>query len=285
MGIGDRVNVDAVGRALLTFADFLRVEVFRDGDVLVRQVPDVGDASPFVRLFLAIGSVFSRLTPEERAAARVTIDTDFATIESTSTEFLVTHDLEAGLTWVVGFDGEAQVTADGTTKPIEREVARWVAATGSPSPGIKADMDDVWDWYQADQVDRTLGQVILRCRVTASALNIRSGPSTDFAKIDESLPRDTSLGTNYKNPEGTWYEVFVPSRRQTGWVSVAFLDCVMPPEAVPEHPSAPPTPTATYTPTSTPTPTPSHTPTLTPTEAPTQPPPYPPPTQPPYPPP
>ena len=80
LGVGYRMTVDDKGLGILTFADFLRVEVFRQTGLQVRAAPDP-DAPPLVKLYLILTSL-SEL--QQRASQRVKVeyvnDTDWVTI-------------------------------------------------------------------------------------------------------------------------------------------------------------------------------------------------------------
>ena len=70
---GDEINTDDKGLGILTFADFLRVEVFRQTGLQVKAAPDP-DAPPIVKLYLALGTTLQEL--QERAGERVVVTTE-----------------------------------------------------------------------------------------------------------------------------------------------------------------------------------------------------------------
>lgn len=73
VGTGDEINTDENGLGILTFADFLRVEIFRQTGLQVRAAPDP-DAPLIVKLYLALGTTLLEL--QEQAGERVVVITE-----------------------------------------------------------------------------------------------------------------------------------------------------------------------------------------------------------------
>lgn len=145
------------------------------------------------------------------------------------------------------------VTPTQTTPP---DISPGVTATLATSPTAPADASP------------TVATGALRCQVTASGLNLRSGPGTVFS------PPLTALGNGAELtprsfiasgfPGGQWLEVQAPGG-QIGWVSAdpQLVNCNVNFTALPVG-TAPPTPIPTPTPTPSPTATSVPTPTPTP---------------------
>ncbi len=148
--VGEGVDVDATGSAILKFADLLLVEVLRDGELQVRQfVQD--DSSALIDFSVATGVVVGDFNPREAINRRLTITTDFVRVDVAGTRFLLARERETPLWWVVGLDARAdhlQVTTAGVTKTVLTNQARWMAPIGEPSAGIAADMENVQRWLE-----------------------------------------------------------------------------------------------------------------------------------------
>ncbi len=150
LSVGEGVNVDAKGHAILKFADLLLVEVLRNGNLQVRQfVQD--DSSALIDFGVAAGVVVGDFNPQQAINRRLTITTDFVRIDVAGTRFLLAREEETPLWWVVGLDARPehlQVTTAGVTKSVVTGQARWMAPIGEPSAGIAADMDNVQRWLE-----------------------------------------------------------------------------------------------------------------------------------------
>jgi len=92
-------------------------------------------------------------------------------------------------------------------------------------------------------------------RVTASALNVRTGPDTAYPIVG-GLSLDDSVEVVGKNAAGDWLQIAYPTNGEgRGWIAAAYADLTGSLAAVPEV-SAPPPPPPTPTPMPTFTPTP-----------------------------
>ena len=126
-------------------------------------------------------------------------------------------------------------------------------------------------YIRYDYITLTGSSLIAQGKVSASAVNYRSGPATSYSAVGK-LSQDTALGI-YGMVDG-WYKVKAMSTGQDGFIS---KDYVVITQSVASNTGTPATPagtTATAVPTAipegvTPTPTPSATPTATPTPTPT----------------
>lgn len=165
LAVGEGVDVDETGSAVLKFADLLLVEVLRDGELQVRQfVQD--DSSALIDFGLATGVVVGDFNPQQEINRRLTITAGFVRVDVTGTRFLLARERETPLWWLVGLEAQAdhlQVTADGVTKNVVTGQARWVAPIGEPSAGIAAHMEGVQGWLDAARAGRAqpeLGEVL-----------------------------------------------------------------------------------------------------------------------------
>jgi len=146
--VGQGVDVDTTGHAILRFADLLTVEMLRDTELRVQEVA-IDEQSAVVTVLQNGGLLINDFSPQEEIERRFTVQTEFAVITATGTRFVVDHEANSPLEWVVGLDaeeGDLMVTADGVTKPVPTGTARWIAPTGEPSPGISAAMEDLQSW-------------------------------------------------------------------------------------------------------------------------------------------
>jgi hypothetical protein len=141
---GDEINTDENGLGILTFADFLRVEVFRKTGLQVKAAPDP-DAPPIVKLYLALGTTLQEL--QKRAGERVivTTETEWATIKSVSTKYLISVD-EDEVTSVFVYEGEAEVEAQQQIVTVRAGQATLVEPRQAPRPPMDAEMGAVGEW-------------------------------------------------------------------------------------------------------------------------------------------
>ena len=143
---GDQINTDQTGLGILTFADFLRVEVFRQTGLQVKAAPDP-NAPPIVKLYLALGTTLQGLQRKAGQRVDVTTDTDWATIRAVATTYLIAMD-DSEITWVVVFDGETEVKAQGQTVIVRTGQATLVKPRKAPEPPFYVEMGPVDDWVR-----------------------------------------------------------------------------------------------------------------------------------------
>jgi len=117
IGEGDSIGVDASGRALLEFPDLLKVEIYRDSTLQVRDASYVGTL-PLVDLYLTLGAIFAG-TKDPTTRLDLTVKTGAATIKSVATEFLVAANPHTNDTIVVVRAGTVRVTGAGQTVEVE----------------------------------------------------------------------------------------------------------------------------------------------------------------------
>ncbi|GAB4579554.1 MAG: hypothetical protein Fur0022_22920 [Anaerolineales bacterium] len=155
MTVNEGVDVDEGGRAILQFADLLTVEVLRDGELTVEAL-DIAEQNAAVTIFQNGGALLNDFNAEEAIEKRFTINTQFASITATGTQFLVVREPNSPLEWVLALDAapqDLQVTSTdtGVTKDVQTTSVRWVAPIGDPSANIQADMANVQQWLTESQ--------------------------------------------------------------------------------------------------------------------------------------
>ncbi len=165
LAVGDGVDVNEVGRAILRFSDLLAVDVVRKGALQVRVV-DVDQQSAIVSVLQSAGAALYEYNPETQAKKRLDVDTGVAVIVANGTQFLVVREADTPLDWVLAFDAapnDLSVTAAGVTQPVTSGVARWVAPVDGPSQAIVFDAEQVVQWVRrarAGQAAPEIGEVL-----------------------------------------------------------------------------------------------------------------------------
>lgn len=187
--VGDGVDVDEQGRAILRFGDLITADITRDGELRIQQL-SADEQSAIANFVLVAGAALFDFNPDEALQERILIvESEFengqiAVVQATGTRFLVVREEEAPLGWVIGLDAaedDLSITADGVTKPVPAGTARWVAPVGEPSPGIQADMRAVEEWLRkvrTGQPAREVGEVLWSfADVTSNLTSLETLPS------------------------------------------------------------------------------------------------------------
>jgi len=165
--VGDGIQVDENGRALLRFSDFLTVEVLRTGDLQVQEL-DLAEQSALAVFGQSGGAFVNDLAPGASGIERrVTVETDFAVITATGTRFMVVKEANSPLEWVFGLDAGADDLSvqarNDPSAPIVKEVtsgqARWIAPVGEPSAGVNYNTAAVNNWLAAVERGEPVPQV------------------------------------------------------------------------------------------------------------------------------
>ncbi len=163
--VGEGVDVNSTGSALLQFADLLIVEVTRNGKIQLKEYR-ADDESALVDLVQTSGVLLGNFNPKKEINRRLNIAAGFAKIEVTGTRFLIAREEQTPLWWIVGLDAESKdlwVEANGVRKDVISGQARWVAPVGEPSDSIEADMDNLESWLkalQAGEPQPEIGEII-----------------------------------------------------------------------------------------------------------------------------
>jgi hypothetical protein len=146
VGTGDQINTDSSGVGILKFSAFLRVKIFRETGLRVKAAPD-SNASPIVKLYLALGTTHQELQSQANQVVDVTTETDWATIRATATAYLVSVDNDE-VTWVVALDGEVEMGAQGQTVIVRAGQAAWVEPGQPPRSPVEVDLDEIQGWLE-----------------------------------------------------------------------------------------------------------------------------------------
>lgn len=245
VNVGDAVRPGDEGEALLRFADYLAVRIFRNSSIQFEGFADP-NAPRLLRLRHILGTTFNRASAQEEAGYRLQITTEWAVIESIGTEFLVYYDAATEVTWVVVQDGTVRVSvakgaAEGQEVLVEAGFQTWVEPDQPPVPPIPASRDLIGTRFPL--VD-----------------DLTNGALRDGDVLDESPPPATA--TPIVAPTAT--EIQVPTETATSTVTET------PTQTATVTPTITPTPTSTATATPTWTPSPTATATITPTITPTK---------------
>jgi hypothetical protein len=209
VGSGDEINTDETGLGILTFADFLRVEIFRQTELHVKAAPDP-DVPPIVKLYLALGTTLQEL--QKRAGERVvvTTETDWATITSVSTKYLVSVD-EDGVTSVVVYEGVAEVEAQLQTVTVKPGQATYVEPRKVPRPPSDVEMETVDDWVSAVREPEDVGSIKPVIFPTTATPTSTSTPRPTRTPTSTPTPKpaDVDITVTQDNPpvvEGIYVE-------------------------------------------------------------------------------
>lgn len=164
LAVGDGVDVQNDGRALLTFPnDSLIVEIMREGQLETRQFSFTGDQ--FVaEVSENAGTFFNNLDVAQAIDARLDVTSDFAVVTATGTQFLVVREAYTPLEWVIALDAppdDLQVTsqADGRSQMVATDYGVWIAPVGSPSEPVAMDMGRVERWLQSVREGREVPEI------------------------------------------------------------------------------------------------------------------------------
>ncbi|MDX1521724.1 MAG: SUMF1/EgtB/PvdO family nonheme iron enzyme, partial [Anaerolineae bacterium] len=132
------------GRGQLTFQDRLEVELFRGTGIELSEARLDPADSIFIRLKLNFGHTRTEL--DEKARARVTLETDYATIRALDdgTEFLTCHAPE--LTCLMTVTGQTEVEAQGVVVTVPAGYATYIFPNEPPKPAIEGQMDQISQW-------------------------------------------------------------------------------------------------------------------------------------------
>ncbi len=150
LAIGDGIDVDEAGYAQLVFPDLFVVEIMRDGELIVQQA-QLDENNAIVSLSQVGGAILNDFNADEALNRRFVIETEFARITATGTQFLIAREAKTPLEWIVALDAAPQdlyVYADGVTKTVTTNEARWVSPIGEPSPAFSAEMGNMSQWVQ-----------------------------------------------------------------------------------------------------------------------------------------
>jgi formylglycine-generating enzyme required for sulfatase activity len=146
----DRISVKEQGRGWLLFPDRLEIELFNSTDGLVSEARLEPTGSIFVTFKLNVGHTRTEL--KSMASARVTLETDYATIKAleSNTQFLVCQTKE--LTCIVTLNGETEVEAGGEVVAVGANEATYILPGQRPQSPICANREEVDRWLDRKRV-------------------------------------------------------------------------------------------------------------------------------------
>ena len=216
--VGDGVQVDQNGRALLRFSDFLTVEVLRTGDLQVQEL-ELSEQSALAAFGQSGGAFVNELAPGAAdLPRRVTVTSDFAVITATGTRFMVVREENSPLEWVFGMDAGADdltvqaindpSRASPTVKAVDQGMARWIAPVGVPSAGISYDVAAVDVWLAAvergDPVPE-VGEVLwphadMRMSTDVMTATLQPGMAMDMGGVAIAVEQESPFGRSRYTP-------------------------------------------------------------------------------------
>lgn len=256
---GDGVNVSTLGRALLSFRDYLQVEIYRDSTLMIEGQVDP-NAPAVAQLRLQNGTTFNTASPQALAGRRVQVDTAYATIVAVGTEFLVNYDAQTQLTWVVVKSGAVEVTANQVTVRVVPHWQTWVLPNSSPEPIVPAtrlavgnlvpSINDLTNSALTD--DSLLADSQAQCSVNEASVFLEPDA---HSKVLVAINTPTLFGATSRTVTAG-QEIWVQgnmSQDVQGWVPAASVKCGFDLSALNEVKS--PVPAATERPEATPEPT------------------------------
>jgi hypothetical protein len=207
LDIGEGVDVDNDGHAFIRFSEgLLTVEVLRDGELTLQEV-SIDEQNLFISLLQRFGTFFNDFNPNQDIERRLRIETDFAVVTATGTNFLIASEANSPLEWIVGVEAsgsDLQVTAltGGETKDVVSGQARWIAPIGEASPGIEANMGGIDTWFEnlsAGMPVREIGEVVFSAAdLVVDTENVVEIPPPGEAMEFDSVQISTDEVGNYE---------------------------------------------------------------------------------------
>ena len=204
----DRVQVKDKGRGLLSFADRLQVEVFRDTELQLENAYLEPDGFFLGRLRQNAGHAQYKLN-EERDN-RIEVKTAYAVITALGTDFLVCHGAE--LTCMVTLSGEVEVEGKDEIVTIRTGEAAYVLPGQAPIGPICANIAEVRQWLDQKRsaTDKEpLGALVKRWpQQTCSEASSPPSPTSELVVVPTStatlIPEPTATtasSTTFPTPE------------------------------------------------------------------------------------
>lgn len=158
--VGDGVNVDEHGIAKFTFDPSPILELARDGKLKI----DALETTLLTKVHINYGTLFGVHNPLNKDNV-LNIESDFATIEVTGTEFVVVRENNTPLEWVITLDAHTDnavtvASKNGTAKKsVPNGVARWIAPIDEPSLEVPYNKAAVTQWLQQVRDGETVHEI------------------------------------------------------------------------------------------------------------------------------
>jgi len=166
LGTDGGVSIDGTGKATISLPDTLMAELGGQGELFFDTYSAV-EHSKTLSFRQYGGRLLADFNPNRNRDHLLTIQTRFGTISTPGGQFLLVHEDEDSMIWLVNL-GEAgdvlEITGAGVTKRVSPDAARWLSADGAISDEIPVDAKRLQGWYnslQAGETDLTLGEVLL----------------------------------------------------------------------------------------------------------------------------
>jgi hypothetical protein len=166
LGTGEGVSIDGSGQATISLPETLTAELGGQGELFFDAYSAV-EHSKTLGFRQFGGRLLADFNPNGNRDHLLTIQTRSGTISTSGGQFLLVHEDEDSLVWLVNL-GEAgdilEITGAGVTKRVSPDAARWLSSDGAISDEIPVDARRLQGWYnslQAGETELTLGEVLL----------------------------------------------------------------------------------------------------------------------------
>lgn len=187
---------ESTGNSILTFSDFLEVELMRNAQVHIADIKQESGGSTEVTLNLAQGHIFVRLT--ETSTARVTVETADSIIKTleNGTEIVLCKAPDK-LTCVAVKKGIAEIIGQGKQQVLNAGEASFILKDQPPSPAICVPNETfiVWEQnYRASADAATLSKMVADLPPEPCAATVLGRPADAQILYEE----------DFKNSSGSW---------------------------------------------------------------------------------
>jgi len=164
--VGEGVAVEETGSATVRLAELLTAELL-PGSELVLVDLSAADEATTLTLRQSNGILLADFNPGGQSDRELTLETGFATIMTRGASFLVVHEPDTPLEWVVNLgdpEETLQVTAGSQTRPVAGNEARWLAPAQAPGEALEIETRRLQAWYNSTKsggAKLTLSEVLL----------------------------------------------------------------------------------------------------------------------------
>jgi hypothetical protein len=203
VAVGTGVRVAQSGLAMLSFADFLTVEVMQGGSLQLQDLlltPNTAEVSLSQRGGTFINSM--ELSNGDGLARRFQVESDYGQITAQGAHFVLTRESHTPLEWIIALAGGAEsVTVtpqQGFGSPASQPVrlspgqAVWIGPGGSVGPIIAFAPDAVDAWLASAQLgapSREIGDAILsHANVLTNTVSFHAGLPVDASLLPVDIP-------------------------------------------------------------------------------------------------
>lgn len=236
--VDDQIKSNEDGQGLLRFQDHVEVELFQNTEIHLADAEQESGGSTFVRLFQTRGQARVRLN--DNALARVTLETDYETINTLEegTEFVVCQ-APGKVTCQTVDRGSIEVTAQGKKEIVRAGHAAYVKPGQPPSSPICILQKEYQDWLEkleSGEEGQALGALVASwpqepCSSPAQASSTPAGPrlpssqgmvqlESGLYEIGSSEPDDHHIASQEISMQAYW----IDEHEVTNAQYQAFLD-------------------------------------------------------------